>query len=84
MSDKQELVSRKSVIVHIIQAIIFKHLFCTKLLQGLLEKVKLYPTFKFDQSESGEYKYSGPENHKLLEDNNRGDNTLVAISAAFV
>ena len=47
-------------------------------------KVKVSPTSKFGYSDSGEYKNSGPENYKLLADNYRGDNPLVAISAEFI
>lgn len=47
-------------------------------------KVKVSPTSKFGYSDSGEYKNSGPENYKLLADNYRGDNPLVAISAKFI
>ena len=62
--------------MHIQVQTLFKQvsfLFRTGLLHGVLKKVKLSPTFKFSQSDSGECKNLDPENHNLHEDNNRGD-----------
>ena len=50
----------------------------------MLGTVKLSPACKLDHPELGEYKNSGPKNHKSEFDIKRGDKLLVTMSAGFI
>ena len=50
----------------------------------MVGNVKLSPASKLGHSELGEYKNSGPRNHKSEFDSKRGDKPLVAMSAGFI